>query len=34
MCVALSCTFYNDFLGIGTAPAKKKPIYVEMTINT
>ena len=26
MGTALSCTFYNDFLVKGTAPAKKKPI--------
>ena len=33
MGLALSCTFYNDFLAKGTAPAKKKLIYVEMKIN-
>ena len=32
--VALSCTFYNDFLVKGTAPAKKKLICAEMKINT
>ena len=32
--VALSCTFYNDFLVKGTAPAKKKTICAEMKINT
>ena len=32
--VALSCTSYNDFLVKGTSPAKKKPIYAEMNINT
>ena len=31
MDMALSCTFYNDFLVKGTVPAKKKPIC---TINT
>ena len=31
MGVALSC---NDFLVKGTSPAKKKPIYAEMNINT
>ena len=34
MGMALSCTFYNDFLVKGTAPAKKKPICAEMKINT
>ena len=32
--VALSCIFSNNFLVKGTAPAKKKPICAEMTINT
>ena len=34
MGVALSCTYYNDFLVKGTAPAKKKPICAEMKINS
>ena len=34
MSMALSCTFYNDFLVKGTAPAKKKPICAEMKIYT
>ena len=34
MGVALSCTFYNDFLVKGTAPAKKNLICAEMKINT
>ena len=33
MGMALSCTFYNDFLVKGTALAKKKPICAEMKIN-
>ena len=34
MGVALSCISITIFLAKGTAPAKKKPIYAEMTINT
>ena len=34
MCVTPSCTFYNNFLVKGTAPAKKKPICAEIKINT
>ena len=34
MRVALSCISITSFLVKGTAPAKKKPIYVKITINT
>ena len=32
--VAFSCTSYNDFLVKSTFPAKKKPIYAKININT
>ena len=34
MGVALNCISITIFSVKGTAPAKKKPIYAEMTINT